>query len=102
MPSVPSHSHPRDAYNSRSRAFFRQFVAPEFQTSGYRHRFATPDPPKAVARIRSRPLERAALRCCHLGCRTFSGATIFFIPNTERWPHGSKRRIRPAERARQR
>ena len=63
---------------------------------------ATPDPPKAVARIRSRPLERAALRCCHLGCRTFSGATIFFIPNTERWPHGSKRRIRPAERARQR
>lgn len=31
---------------------FRQFVAPKFQTSGYRHRFATPDPPKAVARIR--------------------------------------------------
>ena len=58
MPSVPSHSHPRDAYNSRSRAFFRQFVAPEFQTSGYRHRFATPDPPKAVARIRYQLLKR--------------------------------------------
>lgn len=33
---------------------------------------------------------------------TFPGATIFLIPITERWPHGSKRRIRPAERARQR
>ena len=37
---------------------FRQFVAPKFQTSGYRHRFATPDPPKAVARIRYQLLKR--------------------------------------------
>lgn len=32
MPSVPSYSHPWDAYNSRSAAFFGQFVALEAST----------------------------------------------------------------------